>query len=50
MDPSRRKELVAKAFNNNHELQEFIIADVAPTGKTLGSGSFGSVLEVSGKT
>ena len=28
-------------------LQEFMLRDVVPTGRTLGAGSFGSVMEVS---
>lgn len=34
------------AFENNQYLQPFILPDVTPTGKILGTGSFGSVEEV----
>jgi hypothetical protein len=45
MDLSTR-DVVAKAFNNHPELQQFVMTNVTLTGKTLGSGSFGSILEV----
>ena len=37
---------VAQAFKNNRQLQQFVLTGVTPTGKTLGSGSYGSVEEV----
>jgi predicted amidophosphoribosyltransferase len=48
MDPSARRNKVARVFNNDPELQgRIVVNDVIPTGTTLGSGSFGEVLEVS---
>ena len=38
---------VAQAFRRNSQLQQFILTDVSPTGNILGTGSFGSVEEVS---
>ena len=34
------------SFRNDQLLQPFILTGVSPTGKTLGVGSYGSVLEV----
>ena len=38
---------MAQAFRNNCHLQQFVLTDVTPTGKVLGTGSYGSVEEVS---
>ena len=38
---------VVQAFRNNQKLQQFVLTDVTPTGKVLGTGSYGSVEEVS---
>ena len=38
---------VMAAFRDNKLIQEFILRGVVPTGIILGSGSYGSVLEVS---
>ena len=38
---------VGQAFRENRELQQFVLTDVNPTGRILGTGSFGSVEEVS---
>ena len=38
---------IGQAFRNNRELQQFVLTDVTPTGRKLGTGSFGSVEEVS---
>ena len=37
---------MGQAFRINQQLQQFILSDVTPTGRTLGTGSFGSVEEV----
>ena len=37
---------VGQAFRDNRELQQFVLTDVTPTGRILGTGSFGSVEEV----
>ena len=42
-----RRQGVGHAFRNNRQLQQFVLTDVTPTGKKLGTGSFGSVEEVS---
>ena len=42
-----RRRDVAQAFRKNHQLQQFILTDVTPTGTVLGTGSYGSVEEVS---
>ena len=31
---------------SHHQLQQFVLTDVTPTGRVLGSGSYGSVVEV----
>ena len=41
------QQSLAVAFNNDQELQQFMLAGVTPTGKVLGTGSYGSVEEVS---
>ena len=38
---------IGQAFMNNRQLQQFVLTDVTPTGRRLGTGSFGSVEEVS---
>ena len=38
---------LAVAFNNDQELQQFMLTEVTPTEKILGTGSYGSVEEVS---
>ena len=38
---------IGQAFRDNRELQQFVLTDVTPTGRKLGTGSFGSVEEVS---
>ena len=43
---SSRRRGVAQAFRNNKQLQQFILNDVTATEKVLGTGSFGSVVEV----
>ena len=35
-----------QAFQRNPELERFILPDVRPTGKQLGAGSYGSVVEL----
>ena len=40
------QEGVAQAFRNNCQLQQFVLTDVTPTGRVLGTGSYGSVEEV----
>ena len=37
---------MAQAFRNNPQLQQFFLTDVTPTGRVLGTGSYGSVEEV----
>ena len=37
---------MGQAFRNNRQLQQFVLTDVTPTGRILGTGSFGSVEEV----
>ena len=41
-----RRRDVGQAFRNNRQLQQFVLTDVTPTGRILGTGSFGSVEEV----
>ena len=41
-----KKRNVGQAFRDNRELQQFVLTDVTPTGRILGTGSFGSVEEV----
>ena len=38
---------MTRVFRDNHHLQQFVLTDVTPTGKILGTGSYGSVEEVS---
>ena len=35
-----------EAFRDNRELQKFVLTDVTPTGRVLGTGSYGAVEEV----
>ena len=42
-----RRGDVTQAFRNNRQLQQFVLPGVTTTGKLLGTGSFGSVEEVS---
>ena len=42
-----RKPGVAQAFSNNCQLQQFVLTGVTRTGRVLGTGSYGSVEEVS---
>ena len=42
-----RRSGVAQAFRNNRQLQQFVLTGVTPTGRMLGTGSYGSVEEVS---
>ena len=37
---------IAQAFRNDHQLQKFVLTSVTPTGRVLGTGSYGSVEEV----
>ncbi len=39
----------SRIFRKDSKLQQYFLEQVIPTGKTLGTGSYGSVLEVSGK-
>ena len=41
-----RRQDVARGFRDNRQLQQFQLSDVTPTGRVLGTGSFGSVEEV----
>ena len=36
----------SRTFRNDPQLQQYFLEGVAPTGKTLGVGSYGSVVEV----
>ena len=38
---------MAQAFRNNPNLQQFMLTDVTSTDRILGTGSYGSVVEVS---
>ena len=42
-----RRPGVAQAFHDNRQLQQFVLTGVTPTGRVLGTGSYGSVEEVS---
>ena len=42
-----RRGDIGRAFRNSHQLQQFVLPGVTPTGKVLGTGSYGSVEEVS---
>ena len=43
---SSRRRSVDQAFRNNQQLQQFVMTDVTATEKVLGTGSYGSVVEV----
>ncbi len=43
----RRKRDVGEVFRKDRQLQHFVLNDVTPTGRVLGTGSYGSVEEVS---
>jgi hypothetical protein len=43
----RRGGDIFQAFRNNQQVQEFDLPGVTPTGRMLGSGSYGTVEEVS---
>ena len=45
-----RRGDVAQAFRNNPNLQQFMLTDVTSTDRILGTGSYGSVVEVSKST
>ena len=38
---------MTQTFRNNPNLQQFMLTDVTSTGRILGTGSYGSVVEVS---
>ncbi len=40
----------SRSFKKDSKLQQYFLDLVIPTGKTLGTGSYGSVLEVSKAT
>ena len=42
-----RRGGIAGALRNNSQLQQFVLPGVTPTGRLLGTGSYGSVEEVS---
>ena len=42
-----QRENIPHLFQSDQELQKLLLTGVKPTGKSLGSGSFGSVEEVS---
>ena len=42
-----RRRDVAQAFRDNQQLQQFVLNDVTAIGTVLGTGSYGSVEEVS---
>ncbi len=44
-----RKSGWSRTFRKDSKLQQYFLDQVVPTGKTLGTGSYGSVLEVSGE-
>ncbi len=43
-----RRQGWSRTFRKDSKLQQYFLDRVVPTGKTLGTGSYGSVLEVSG--
>ena len=45
-----RRGDVGQAFRNNRQLQQFVLTGVTPNGRVLGTGSYGSVEEVSQAT
>ena len=42
-----RRQILAQAFRKDKQLQQFVLTDITATGNILGSGSYGSVEEVS---
>ena len=42
-----RRRDIGQTFRNNPQLQQFVLTEVTPTGRLLGTGSYGSVEEVS---
>ena len=40
------EKVIKEAFRNNRQIQQFVLTDVTPTGRILGTGPFGSVEEV----
>ncbi len=42
-----RRQGWSRSFRRDSKLQHYFLNQVVPTGKTLGTGSYGSVLEVS---
>ena len=42
-----RRQNLGQAFRNSQQLQQFVLPNVARTGRILGTGSFGTVEEVS---
>ena len=42
-----RRQDLGQAFRSDRQLQQFLLTDVVPTGRVLGTGSYGSVEEVS---
>ena len=42
-----RRRDVAEAFRSDPQLQQYVLTGVTPTGRVLGTGSYGSVEEVS---
>ena len=47
---SSRRQSVIQAFRNNQQLQQFVLTDITATEKVLGTGSYGSVIEVAIET
>ncbi len=45
-----RRPSWSRTLRNDSELQQYFLDQVIPTGKTLGTSSYGSVLEVSGES
>ncbi len=41
---------MSQAFRDDHQLSQFILAGVTPTGRILGTGSYGTAEEVSHQT
>ena len=45
-----RRGDITQTFRNNQQLQQFVLTGVTPNGRVLGTGSYGSVEEVSQAT
>lgn len=43
----RKDQGVGQAFKNDRQIQQFVLSDVTPTGRILGTGLYGSMEEVS---